>query len=1273
MRFSLRGHDAVWYYQDRTHSHVLVDPDALGRSQTPGFVRPVELWGARQWLQPPNAPVVRYAQLFGSLVALEDDGEPAPLPGGHVVDRAHVVDFVGGPNFQLGALGLLMDAVAAAVAGGPPVVLVAPNVKAGVRWIGLVSFLMPPPVSLRISFSSYERLTDVLARAEAEAGGEGDLISAALQEDDPEGWRTPVVSVIVESDLDSALTLPRGRHLPVVIVDPRVEATLVASGGPAHRRTHLGQSVRVTDWSRLALDAVCEEPGALERCLRRLDEISLATPPTGGPRGDWWPGGSRAPGEVSPDVQGAAWFLAAAVALTPGLPLALPTATRIILRDTPLGLQLSDDLAAALASLVAATVDDADQAWSRLVAARESDPPRPALVQAAFESYLYLALEDDGWLLRQAPPLPDTIRFDPGLASRLRAPLAKLTDRLARPAGGDEGDVRHGVLLLRAIDFAHRTARLVHGPDLAAAGLELLADRAARMLASREPVVEPAGEPHGPDEQEERPSGSGWPGAPEESDEFRAGHAPGASRAFGASGVRLPRDVGGAGAASWGPAGRSRASGASGAGEPTDVGGGFGSQGASGVGGPADAGGEFGSPGALGAGESEARGESASREGSGGGGQTSVGGGFGSLGGGPGVRELKDVGGAPASQGASGSGDPGARAAESVRKPVNPPDEPVAEGASRGWWNIRGPRGAWGGFAAGKPANSNGEASAAGETDVPSSIQPDEAVGLGARIAELTGPLDPAALSRWIIPHLAEAGYEPGGWLHSEAPAGERLPAAVLNLVAPAVDADRLARLRPEELAAADQGAGPDRVMLEVAVASALGRISGDPRLRGPAIRHMLRMAVDANPDADPEPLVAAIFGRLTAGAPWSASLLLQITEPAPEKLAPHLVPVALRHLGDWLDDVDSARLAAALLKRIDFLPLRDAEGRERPRRAGVTDAQAQLLNLLAITGPGWPEQDDGLHRRAAELLMFADRAWPGLSNTERRLIAPRVTVAAFTVAIAAEPAQRDTVLRSRLPVVPVGSAWREAVPLGLEAALPLVGGMLRQNKHRLAGEVVIASTRAMLRPGELSPQALPDTGADVPRLPALPVGPVLRRLVESESTFPADPFGVAASPAAGDPAARLAGHLAALVEAEIRAALGPVDRRGLREFWEQALPGAELAADPFPLAADEPEVVGEERDLRTRLRAFGGYLGSSSRPAQQPELPSAPTPVRTPPHGLAPEEGAAAERVIEGEVVQEDEGSARADAELRRPRGAQRAVNRPGWQTWLRSVLRRD
>jgi hypothetical protein len=1096
--------------------------------------------------------VVRYAQLFGSLVSLEDEES---LPGGHVVDRSRVVDFIAdtspGRAFQLGALGALMDAVAAATAGGPPVVLVAPNVDAGMRWIGLVTFLAPPPVSLRVSFSSYERLSDVMARARAEAGGGGDLISDALQEDDPEGWRTPVVSVVLEDDVDSGRGLPRGEELPVVVVDPRVEATLVASGGSAHRRTHLGQRIRVTDWSRLALDAVCEEPGALERCLRRLDEISLSTPPAGGPRGDWWPGHAGA----AADAGGAAWFLAAAVALTPGLPLALPTATRIILRDTPPGLQLSDDLAAALAALVAATVDDAEQAWTRLVSARASEPPRPALVQAAFESYLYLSFEDDAWLLRHPPPLPDTVRFDAGLAARLRSPLAKLTDRLSRPAGDGENDVRHGVLLLRAIDFAHRTARLVHGPDLAAAGVELLADRAARMLAARPEPSEPldpseTSESSETSEPVERPSGSGWPGFSRYSRRNPGSPAPSGSHPSSAS----PR-----------------------------------------------------------------------------------------------------------------------------------PSEPAPAAEHRA---------------------------------------PDPA----ARIAELAGPLDPAALARWIVPHLAEAGYEPGGWLHSGAPVGERLPAAVLALLAPAVDADRLARLRPEELAAADLGWGADRVALEVAVASATGRIAGDPRLRGPAVRHLLRLAVDASPQADPEPLVAGIFDRLAAGEPWSAGLLLQITEPAPEKLAPHLVPVALRHLADWLDDTDSARLAAALLKRIDFLPRRDAEGRERPRRAGVTDTQAQVLNLLAITGPGWPEQDEGLHRRAAELLMFADRAWPGLTAQERRLIAPRVTVAAFAVAIAAEPAQRETVLRSRLPVVPVGSAWREAVPLGLEAALALVGSMLRQNKHRLAGEVVIASTRAMLRPGELPVQALPDTGTDVPRLPALPIGPVLHWLVESEATTSPGPFGTPpiSGPAPGE---KLAGHLMALVEAEIRAAPGPVDRAGLRQFWEQALPGAVLAADPFPLESEEPEVIAGRvlatgpADLRNRLRAartaLGGYFTAHPRPtSQRPELPANPIPIRTPPHGLTmprgltPPHGVTPEdRVIEGQAIEPpreveagpdaevkarpvvgplselepwrpdvtapEPGAADAEplpeAELRRPRGAQRGVNRPGWQEWLRSVMRRD
>jgi hypothetical protein len=229
---------------------------------------------------------------------------------------------------------------------------------------------------------------------------------------------------------------------------------------------------------------------------------------------------------------------------------------------------------------------------------------------------------------------------------------------------------------------------------------------------------------------------------------------------------------------------------------------------------------------------------------------------------------------------------------------------------------------------------------------------------------------------------------------------------------------------------------------------------------------------------------------------------------------------------------------------------------------------------------------------------------------------------------------------------------------------------------------------------------------------------------VESEATATSDPFGWApgASAASGaEPGPQLAGHLIALVEAEIRAAPGPVDRAGLREFWEQALPGAVLAADPFPLEDDETDVIDGQvlatgpADLRTRLRAartaLGGYFAANARPASQhPELPSSPIPIRTPPHGLTmprgltPPHGVTPEdRVIEGQTVEppremearpkigplselepwrpdvtapepeEADAEPIPDPELRRPRGAQRAVNRPGWQEWLRQVMRRD
>jgi GTPase-associated protein 1, middle domain len=931
LRFHLLPQGAVWYHREPSASHVLIDPQAEARALAPGFVRPIELWRAPRWQRPSSAAVVRYTDHSDPVDHSGGDAEAGGTDGtlasdvppsiGDVVNLAAVVDFVSDVSaFRLGTLGALIDAVSAALAGGPPVVLAAPDVDQGALWIGAVSFFSPPATGLRVSFSTHERLDDVLRQRTAElraaapapseaAPGEPAAVGPPPGRGDG-GWRTPLLSVVAQTDVDR---LHRRDDLPVVVIDPRVEATLAAVGGREHRVTHLGQQILVTDWSRLALDVCCEDFTVIERCLRRLDEVSLASAASADGRGAWWPVEVSGPVRLE-ESAGPAWPLAAAVALTGDLPLALPTATRVILRDTPAQVRLPPELAARLTALVADTVDDAEQAWDRLRAALRAEPVRETLVQAAFESYLHLALADDGWLLRQAPPLPAAVPADPGLPARLRAPLSALVQRLTGdlpttgaleagrptpvPAATDEGpsDVRRGVLLLRAVDLAHRVAGLAGGPDPAAVGVPRLAERSVEVLQDAE---------------------------------------------------------------------------------------------------------------------------------------------------------------------------------------------------------------------------------------------------AGARVAEIAGPLDAGALARWVVPLLARAG-EP--WLASSAPVGERLAPSVAALLAAAVDPARLVAVGPARAGALEP------VALEVALSSATGRIAGDPAFRGPAVEYLLLQAARAYPDADPGPIVADVFARVVDDAPWGAGVLLRIVEGAPAALGADLVPIALALLPDWVDDPQSGRLAAALLKRIEFLPRRGGDGRPRPRRAGVTDAQAQLLNLLAATADGWLAPDDGLNRRAAEILMWGDRAWAGADDDVRRLIAGRLTVAAFQVALAAEPAQAGTALAARLPVVPVGTGWRAAVGVGLEAARAPLAGVLRVNRYRLAGEMVLASTRAMLEPVRYE--------GDRPRLPMLPVGPVIRWLV------------------AHDEEPGLQAHLAALVDQEVRRYErehpdASFDRRGLVAFWERVLPGSPpvlrsgSAADP--------------------------------------------------------------------------------------------------------------
>ena len=60
-------------------------------------------------------------------------------------------------TWRLATLFGLLDAVAAALAGGAPVVLGVESVDAAAQWIGLVSFLMSPGTAAWMNFSTFDR------------------------------------------------------------------------------------------------------------------------------------------------------------------------------------------------------------------------------------------------------------------------------------------------------------------------------------------------------------------------------------------------------------------------------------------------------------------------------------------------------------------------------------------------------------------------------------------------------------------------------------------------------------------------------------------------------------------------------------------------------------------------------------------------------------------------------------------------------------------------------------------------------------------------------------------------------------------------------------------------------------------------------------------------------------------------------------------------------------------------------------------------------------
>jgi hypothetical protein len=211
-------------------AHVVLDRDAAQTKSTP---RPIELWRSPQWLTPYGGPAVSAAVL------------PAEVPGpGGVVTAEGVVGFVCDAGiWRLGTLCGLLDGVAAALDGGPAVVLGVESADAAAQWIGAVSFLMSPGTARRFNFC------------------------------------------ISDCGLDLEYLLRVGHHLigvprtdlgcirpDTLAIDEAETLYLGELNGQGHR-TAAGHDIRATAWSAMA-QVVLVDPSSAAQLLTDIDEFA---------------------------------------------------------------------------------------------------------------------------------------------------------------------------------------------------------------------------------------------------------------------------------------------------------------------------------------------------------------------------------------------------------------------------------------------------------------------------------------------------------------------------------------------------------------------------------------------------------------------------------------------------------------------------------------------------------------------------------------------------------------------------------------------------------------------------------------------------------------------------------------------------------------------------------------------------------------------------------------------------------------------------------------
>ncbi|WNG93704.1 hypothetical protein [Mycobacterium sp. ITM-2016-00318] len=359
-------------------AHAVLDRTAEAEPEH----RPILWWRSPRWVCPYGAAAVARAVL--------PDEVPGPAAA---VTKDSVLSFVlDTSTWRLATLFGLLDAVAAALDGGPPVVLGVESTDAAAQWIGLVSFLMSPGTAARLNFSTFDR---------------ADQLAAALQ-GKQHLTAVPVVDVTA---------VPAG----VVVIDETATLSLGELGGEPHR-TSAGQPIAVTPWSAMA-QVVLLEPGSARAVLDDIDRYATQVEDTALPP---------------------AWPMAMAVASAGNYADAHTEARSVIAAHTPRGVDPGSAVGATISGVMTQLVGTRTaDAWEAVQHA-----PAGLAAEHADVTYACRAITDATWLSQLGPIPLGPRQFDrSSLPAQLSDAIGPALEQ-ARGVGPEQ--------VLRLVDFLMR-------------------------------------------------------------------------------------------------------------------------------------------------------------------------------------------------------------------------------------------------------------------------------------------------------------------------------------------------------------------------------------------------------------------------------------------------------------------------------------------------------------------------------------------------------------------------------------------------------------------------------------------------------------------------------------------------------------------------------------------------------------------------------------------------------------------------------------------------